>query len=111
MTKNIVGHTTENVALLPKWAQQRIKNLTGEVERLQEMLATTPPDKTNVTIVDHLSERGLPPDSRVQFRIGQNTICVSVCKDREALEVRTNTGQLTVLPAVSNVIYVEVRPR
>ena len=106
MAKNIVGHTTENVALLPKWAQQKIKSLTSDVDRLQELLAQMPPDKTNVSIVDHMGERGLPLDSRIQFRLGGHTIVVSVCKERDSFEVRSNTGYLTVLPAASNVVYV-----
>lgn len=110
MTK-IVGHTTENVKLLPAWAQRQIRNLTSEVERLQSLVARLPADQTNVALVDHQGEYGLPADARVRFRFKRHTIDVSICKDRGGFEVRTNDGYLTLLPAASNVVHVQVNFR
>lgn len=114
--KTIVGRTTEDVATLPRWARQRIERLTQETENWKTIaLAATTPGKTNVTLVDGLDERGLPPNSRVRFGLGKDTLEVGIRADSlagsGAIEVRCLDGNLSVLPAVANVIYVKVDHR
>ena len=115
MSKRIVGHTKEDVATLPRWAQSRIKQAESEVEHLKELLAVTPINKTNVTIVDYVGteERGLPKDSHVRFRIGRTQIEIGhpYKGDGSMLDIRSLDGTLVVEPNVSNVIGVRVKLR
>ena len=113
MTKKTVGHTTENVALLPKWARDRIARLTTEVEHWRAVAhAALTPGETNVTLVNGIDQRGLPPDSHVRFHLGGQAIMdVGTRAGHEGIEVRCLEGALIVCPAVTNVIYVEIRRR
>lgn len=106
----IVGRTKEDISKLPRWAQQRIKSLTAEVERQQELLSVTPPEATNVVVADHMDERGLPQNARIRFRLGRVQVEVGhQFKDDLALNVRSLDGRLVVEPQVSNVICVRVK--
>jgi len=109
----IVGRTKEDLATLPRWASDRIKRLEQEVEHLQSLLAVTPPEKTNVTIIDYVDnvERGLSPNARVRFRIGRTQIEVGIPYkgDGTMLDVRSLDGRLVVEPQVSNVIGIRVQ--
>jgi hypothetical protein len=112
--KQIVGRTKEDITTLPRWARQRIERLTGEVEHWKaKALSASSPDKTNITINDGLDERGLPPDSRVRFRLARTAIEVGLrpASTGPVLEVRSLDGSLAVFPQVSNVIYVKVNDR
>jgi hypothetical protein len=114
MSKNIVGHTTENVALLPKWAQQKIARLTEEVEHWKSIAhAASTPGETNVVLVDGIDQRGLPPNSHVRFQLSgpRHAIEAGVRAGYDGIEIGCLEGVLVVRPAVSNVIYVEVRDR
>ena len=120
MKRTVVGHTREDVSTLPRWARERIARLTDEVEHWKSIaLSASSPDKTNVTIVDGLEERGLPPNSRVKFRMGKDAIEVSVSSDMPgrhpaastSIEVRSSDGSLSILPAASNTIYVRINDR
>jgi hypothetical protein len=109
MSKRIVGHTKEDVATLPRWAQSRIKSLTEEVERQRELLSKTPPGATNVTIVDGMNETGLPPGSKIRFRLGHTQVEVGhQYKNDLALDIRSLDGALSIFPQVTNVICVRV---
>lgn len=117
MGKTIVGRTTENVALLPRWAQKRIARLATEVEEWKKQAyGATTPGKTNVTLVDQFltgDEQGLPPNARVRFAVAGTFVEVghSRSHEGEAIEVRSLDGALSILPSVTNVIYVKVNRR
>ena len=116
MTK-IVGRTKENVASLPTWARRRIERLEHEVAKMKaDVEAASTPGSTPVTLlgVANQTERGLPPDARVRFRVDASlserfSIEVSI-RDR-MLEVRALDGFLTILPAVSNVVHIKASHR
>jgi hypothetical protein len=115
--KRVVGHTKEDVKMLPKWARDRIQRLEQEVEHQKTLaLSASTPEKTNVTVVvDYAGseERGLPKDSRVRFRMGRTQIEVGIPygSDGSILNVRSLDGTLVVEPQVSNVIGVRVKLR
>lgn len=110
MTK-IVGRTKENVASLPTWAQRRIASLEHEVAQLKADAdaASTPGSPVTVTDASGLEERGLPKGAHVRFRVSNMTIEITL--DGDQIEVRSNDGYLTILPAVSNVVYVKASHR
>ena len=109
MTK-IVGRTKENVASLPTWAQRRIASLEHEVAQLKADAdaASTPGSPVTVTDASGLEERGLPKGAHVRFRVAKN-MTIEIKLDGDQIEVRSNDGYLTILPAVSNVVYVKAR--
>jgi len=109
-----VGRTAEDVSRLPRWARQRIERLTAEIEHLKAVTSAAETGQTNVTLLNGIEERGLPPNARIRFRLprgrpGSDVLECSVLRgDPDTVEIRSNDGRLVVLPSVSNVIYVKV---
>lgn len=112
----------EDLSRLPKWARQRIETAESNAAYWQDRAhaaATTDPQQTNVVISNGpmQDERGLPPDSRVVFRLGpskfggprQNEIQVHVDAEDPKRLVICGVGpvcSIKVLPRAANLIYV-----
>jgi hypothetical protein len=103
----------QKIAKLPKWAQQEIRALRMNVQRLESALEE--PEDTN-------TYAGNRPDGYgYSVRLGKNERVYYQVGDKQYIEVHLNRDgksisiygeePLTVLPLVSNVIDVQLRAR
>ena len=99
---------------LPKQAQREIARLRQEVEHWKAKAlaaAGTDPESTNVYVygggVDE--DSGLPPNSVIVFRIGNQRF--NVQHEHDAVAIRARDGLIVVQPVASNVVRVKTEER
>ena len=115
MTQDLIA----KIDKLPKWAieyinglNQNIAELTKHVRELSEPESIK--DTDTVVHDYHNPDLRLPKGSIIRFDVNGDEVDVSVFDANlayDVLEIRSNTGMLSVAPRVSNVIEVTVRDR
>lgn len=112
--------TSNDLTKLPKWAQQRIVLLERTIAELKAQ-RNAGPETTTDTYVDHILgdtdaekyqplRKGAqvvfyPFDGYPKYRVGRLTATWS--DKRQALEIRSSgTGELQIIPDVSNAIHI-----
>jgi hypothetical protein len=102
--------TLIGVKNLPKRAQREIARLQEEVASWKAKalaVASADPDATNVVLHGNVidPDRGLPPDSRIVFRVGGRSF--EVHPDGDSISIRGLDSAIVVYPSVSNVIRIK----
>lgn len=94
-----------DVTKLPKWAQDRIKQLEGSVAHYKTKAYQVEEGETNVWVSWLMETYYLPEDSIVMFKLkdGQ-TMEVRHDEFRDGLAVRVKEGAINVRPQSSNVV-------
>jgi hypothetical protein len=110
----VLDVTLIGVKKLPKQAQREIEQLRQEVERWRsKALAAAGVDlgSTNVLVSGSFvdPDSGLPPNSRVIFRVGDSQI--EVHHERDGITIRARDGFLVMHPVVANVIHIKLEGR
>jgi hypothetical protein len=94
---------------LPKWAQNELAKLRANAEHYKkEAWSATTPGVSNTFLETYgdSNNLGLPPDSHIGFRLGNNRL---VCRiTPEGLRVG---NAILVSPAAANLVYIKVEDR
>ncbi len=103
------------ISKLPKWAQERIRQLEMRREELSDLLAkvTGQWPESRITICGaHLDRMHLPDFETIEFATNQSdTVVVGYNQDDDCLEVRgfgKKLGMLSVQPISGNSITVRI---
>jgi hypothetical protein len=107
--------TPEQIAKLPKWAQNEINGLQYAVEYYKKQLVAVHEGTTNVFVERGLKEEDipLPPNTRIRYQLGprwDDFISVSIPRDEDQkfygshVYISSIGGPLSLLPEVSNVV-------
>lgn len=104
----------ERFLKLPIWAQDEIANkirtITQLVDRISELSEPESIHDTDTLVHEYQHpDQKLPKGSIIRFDVNGGDIDVSVRNG--VLEVRSNTGPLSIAPRVSNAVEVTVRDR
>lgn len=108
-----MNYTKEKFDRLPKWAQDEIRRLENKNEHLFKVLDEINGDtQTNTFLNEGLSERPLPKNSCVDFKIGENNInTVSVyIKKNGTIDINASSKkaqQLVIIPNAANSFYLK----
>lgn len=112
--------TAEDLARLPKWVQNHIRDLEREVESqaaaIRELTSEFPFSNVMVDGGSRYGDRTLPPNSKVEFYLTTPRVKYSnVLSVHHAgqyrpgeIEVSCATGQIAVLPQVSNLVRLKI---
>lgn len=99
-------------AKLPKWAQDEINRLERDVASLKRDLhAIANSGEADAYVDTGDSKIGLPPYSRVIFRVMPGPSCVECVRQGNGIAVYASGGRLLVIPQASNVIHAQVEER
>ncbi len=108
---------SQDITKLPKWAQLRISVAENSVEYWKTKILMAESGHTEVFVQDHQDgDRGLPPGSRISFKIidddgeeaGRYDVSMT---DEGTIEVRgVGRNQLRTIHRSSNVFEVELVP-
>ena len=98
--------TLIGVKTFPKRAQAEIAKLRQEVEHWRTKALAVDPEKTNVMISGGGMDPdvGLPKDSTITFRVGNERFDVSA--GNHGIAVRARDGLLVLRPVVANVVHI-----
>ena len=107
----------EDVARLPKWAQQRIAVAERDRDHWKEIVEAGPEDSTaflngypRMSLPGVGEGKPLGREARITFLIGDewdDRIEVQHDEERNVLRVSCTKGRIVVTPSASNSIYVE----
>ena len=97
----------QDISKLPKWAQDRLRNLQGEVERVREEMLTLTgkPGSTNIEWRHALEHHPLPPGVTVRFTMDEYR-WVEIGHFLGGVQIR-GSRQLIIVPNVSNTFKVD----
>lgn len=108
-----MNYTPEQFQKLPKWAQDEILRLQNNHQSLLTKLDEINGDsETNTFLVEGLSERPLPKNSCVDFKVGENnlnTVSVYIRKNG-TIDINANSKmaqQLVIVPNAANSFYLK----
>jgi len=98
------------LAKLPKWAQDKVTALQGELDSYKEVLQTMRGGTSNVEVV--LPGHGLPSvfipsRSMVSFKDAENHSIQVYYREKEGLIVRGETS-IIVKPMAANSLYIKL---